>query len=72
MAMLSLDYFIDNYIYFYHLGESGEYIILPTYPTTIADSMGSTFNQTNALSRSAPVQWQLLSNIFLSSIACST
>ena len=55
MAMLSLDYFIDNYIYFYHLGESGEYMILPTYPTTIADSMGSTFNQTNALSRSAPV-----------------
>lgn len=51
----SLDNFIDNYIYFYHLGEQGEYMILPTYPDSIADSMTSKFSETNALSRSAPI-----------------
>jgi hypothetical protein len=45
----------DNYIYISHLGENGEYLILPTYPDTITDSMSSTFSQTNALSRSAPI-----------------
>ena len=51
----SLDNFIDNYIYFYHLGEAGEYMIIPTYPETISDSMGSNFSSQNALSRSAPI-----------------
>lgn len=59
----------NNYIYISHLkGEisghydsSGDnviedpYFILPTYPDSIADSLNSTFNETNALSRSAPV-----------------
>ena len=31
------------------------YFIIPTYPDSIADSLGSTFAQTNALGRSAPV-----------------
>ena len=31
------------------------YFIIPTYPDSIADSLGSTFQQTNALGRSAPV-----------------
>lgn len=43
---------IDNYIYLYHLDT---YVIIPSYPDTIMDSMGSTFKQQNALSRSAPV-----------------
>lgn len=44
--------FIPNYIYLYHLDE---FIILPTYPDQIQDAMQSTFQETNALSRSAPV-----------------
>jgi len=43
---------IPNYIYFYHLDE---FCVLPLYPDTITDTMGSKFAQTNALSRSAPV-----------------
>lgn len=45
----------DNYIYISHLGDDGEYLILPTYPDSIQDSMQSTFTSTNALSRSAPI-----------------
>jgi len=59
----------DNYIYISHLrgeisGHSDEngnsiiedpYFIIPTYPDSIADSLRSTFESTNALSRSAPV-----------------
>lgn len=45
----------DCYIYISHLGDSGEYLILPSYPDTINDKMQSNFQSTNALSRSAPV-----------------
>lgn len=45
----------DNYIYISHLGDSGEYLILPNFPDSIQDSMQSDFSSTNALSRSAPV-----------------
>lgn len=43
---------IPNYIYFYHLDK---YAILPSYPESITDSMQSTFQETNALARSAPI-----------------
>lgn len=43
---------IPNYIYLYHLDK---FIVLPMYPETVADSLRSSFNQTNALSRTAPV-----------------
>lgn len=43
---------INNYIYLYH---TDEFLILPTYPDSIQDSIQSTFAPTNALSRSAPV-----------------
>ena len=46
---------IDNYIYIYNLGSEGEFLILPTYPDSISDSMGSTFQSSTALARSAPV-----------------
>lgn len=54
---------IDNYIYFYHLSanlaegrtEGGRFMVIPTYPDSVSDSMSSTFQQTNALGRSAPV-----------------
>jgi|GEM_PF-2585950 hypothetical protein len=43
---------IDNYIYLFH---TDEYLLIPTYPDTIQDSMTTRFSETNALSRSAPV-----------------
>ena len=45
----------DNYIYISHLGDDGRYFIIPNYPDSIQDSMSSSFSQTTALSRSAPV-----------------
>ena len=43
---------IENYIYIYQLGV---YVILPTYPDSVTDSLGSTFATENILSRTAPV-----------------
>ena len=43
---------IDNYIYLHH---TDEWLLLPEYPDSVQDKMGSTFAQTNALSRTAPV-----------------
>lgn len=47
----------DNYIYIYHGNDmtDGEYVLIPNWPDQMRDSMSSTFNSTNALSRSAPV-----------------
>lgn len=48
----------DNYLYISHLdvtSEDEKYIWLPAYPDQVSDSMGSKFNDTNALGRSAPV-----------------
>jgi hypothetical protein len=49
----------DNYIYISHLDNINEkdyrFWRLPCCPETIQDSMGSTFNQTTALGRSAPI-----------------
>lgn len=50
----------DNYIYIFHLPDGkntgdGTYVYLPQWPDQISDSLGSTFNSTTALSRSAPV-----------------
>lgn len=50
---------LDNYIYICHLPSdlngTGTYIYLPQWPDQIADNIQSSFAQTNALSRSAPV-----------------
>ena len=43
---------ITNYIYLYHLNK---FILLPTYPQQIQDSMSANFNSTTPLSRSAPI-----------------
>lgn len=43
---------IENYIYLYHLDE---FLILPTYPETVTDTLNSNFIENNALARSAPV-----------------
>ena len=43
---------IDNYIYLHHVDE---FIILPTYPESVNDSMQVTFANSTILSRSAPI-----------------
>ena len=45
----------DNYLYISHLDEKLKFWRLPCTPETISDSMASTFNETSALGRSAPV-----------------
>ena len=45
----------DNYIYISHLDEDMRFWRLPSCPETISDSMGSTFGETSALGRTAPV-----------------
>lgn len=45
----------ENYLYISHLDEDFKFWQLPCTPETISDSMESTFNQTTALGRSAPV-----------------
>lgn len=43
---------IENYIYIYQLNK---YVILPSWPDEVQDSLGSTFASTNILARTAPV-----------------
>lgn len=45
----------DCYIYISHLDENYKYWTLPCYPDEVTDDMRSTFNETTALGRSAPV-----------------
>jgi len=45
----------DNYLYISHLDEDFQFWRLPCAPDTITDSMTSTFGETSALGRSAPV-----------------
>lgn len=46
------DKMIDNYLYLYHLDT---FVVLPTYPESVTDTLSSTFAETNILSRSAPI-----------------
>ena len=52
---------IDNYLYMYHIGydpktgQKGSFVVLPTYPEQIQDSLGSTFAESTPLARSAPI-----------------
>lgn len=43
---------VTNFLYLYH---TNEWLLLPEYPDSVSDSMSSNFQQTNALSRTAPV-----------------
>lgn len=43
---------IENYIYLYH---TDQFILLPTYPESISDSLGANFQATQPLARSAPI-----------------
>ena len=44
-----------NVIYISHLDKDYQYWILPSTPESITDTMTSTFQETNALGRSAPI-----------------
>lgn len=46
---------IENYLYMYHTGENGTFVLLPTYPESISDQLAANFNSTNPLARSAPI-----------------
>lgn len=43
---------IENYIYMSHLDK---FLVIPTYPESIQDSMSASFSSTTPLSRSAPI-----------------
>ena len=43
---------IQNYLYMYHIDK---FVLLPTYPETVQDSLSAAFASTNPLSRSAPI-----------------
>lgn len=47
------DIVLTNYMYLYH---TDQWILLPQYPDTINDSLGSSFQGTTSLGRTAPVQ----------------
>lgn len=43
---------LDSYMYFYH---TQNYIVLPTIPEQVTDSLSANFQSTSILSRSAPI-----------------
>lgn len=43
---------IDNYVYLYHVNQ---FIVIPTFPDTLTDSMAVNFNKSTPMSRSAPI-----------------
>lgn len=43
---------IENYVYIYQLDK---YVIIPVYPETLQDTLGSTFSTENILARTAPI-----------------
>ena len=51
---MSLEKFqmIDNYIYLYHVNQ---FIIIPTFPDSMTDSLSVNFNKATPMSRSAPI-----------------
>lgn len=52
MAYTSPFKLIENYIYIYQLDK---YVIIPTYPDSLSDNLGSTFSTSNPLARTAPI-----------------
>lgn len=43
---------VDNYIYLYHVDQ---FLVLPTFPDSIADTTNVNFQSTTVMSRSAPI-----------------
>lgn len=56
MATRDFELIKNNWLYIsYGPDEDGEYVLIPSYPDQIKDSMPVSFSQTPALARSAPV-----------------
>lgn len=43
---------IDNYIYLYHVDQ---FVVIPTFPDSITDTMSVNYNKATPMSRSAPI-----------------
>lgn len=43
---------IDNYIYLYHIDQ---FIVIPTFPDSLNDQIGVTYNSSTPMARSAPI-----------------
>lgn len=43
---------IDNYVYLYHVNQ---FIVIPTFPDSLTDTMSVNFNKATPMSRSAPI-----------------
>jgi len=43
---------IDNYIYLYHVDQ---FIVIPTFPDSLNDQIGVTYNSSTPMARSAPI-----------------
>ena len=43
---------IENYLYMYH---TNQFVILPSYPDTLQDSLSANFNSTTPMLRTAPI-----------------
>lgn len=43
---------IDNYIYLYHIDQ---FIVIPTFPDSLNDQVGVTYNSSTPMARSAPI-----------------
>lgn len=43
---------IDNYVYLYHVNQ---FIVIPSFPDSITDTMSVNFNKSTPMSRSAPI-----------------
>lgn len=43
---------IDNYLYVYHLDQ---FFVIPTFPDSLNDTMGVSYNSSTPMSRSAPI-----------------
>lgn len=50
--MLNKFKMIDNYIYLYHINQ---FIVIPTFPDSITDTISVNFNKASPMSRSAPI-----------------
>ena len=52
MALSNPFNMIDNYIYLYHVDQ---FIVIPSFPDSLNDTIGVTFNSSTPMSRSAPI-----------------
>ena len=52
MAVERIFNMIDNYVYLYHVNQ---FIVIPSFPDSITDTMSVNFNKSTPISRSAPI-----------------